>query len=99
MSEEAKKVETPEEASLVYVTIPETNIYEETYATVGINGVKFFAGQTYSVSPEIAKEIEEIKARYEKGLVRLMQRNPDKKTVRELKKSMNFAGTEPMPLV
>ena len=97
MPEEGKRVEIPEEANLVYVAIPETNIYEEVYATISINGVKFFAGQTYLVSPEIAQEITEIKGRYEKGLVRLMQRNPDKKTVREISKSLNFAGTEPMP--
>ena len=82
-SVEAVQVEQKEEEKLEYVTIPAVDIYDEIYPMFQINRDKYESGMTHLVAPVVATELREMIARFEKSRVRLMQRSPDSRSLKQ----------------
>lgn len=67
---------------LVYVSIPEENMYNERHPDIWINSKKFASGKTHAVTAEIATELQSILRRYNKSQMRVMQGAPDREAQR-----------------
>ena len=77
-----------------YVTLPEFDVYDEPYPEFAINKLRFAPNMTHAVSPEIAGELRTMIRRFEKSRIRLLQKNPD---TRSLKQSTG-SGVNQIPL-
>lgn len=66
-----------------YVVIPEMDMFGKPFAGVSINGVKFERGRTYFVAPEFADEVRKLLVTGQKADLRIMQSQPDVKSVSE----------------
>jgi hypothetical protein len=72
---------TTKATEMEYVDIPEVDIYDYPFQGVMINELKFPPGRHF-VTKELAKEINEILARWEEQDKRLMRPNKDKRALR-----------------
>lgn len=88
--QESTTTEAPQGSE--YVTIPLENIHEELHAPIQVNKKKFFAGNTYLVDKDVAADVKDRLAAYAKAQIRLLQRNPDKKALRDAPQASDGAN-------
>jgi hypothetical protein len=78
------KKQAPQPEDLVYVTIPETDIFDAQHPTVQLNSHKFEAGKTYQVPAVVGAEIEDRLKKFHKECVRLLRPKADMKSINQV---------------
>jgi hypothetical protein len=82
----------------IFVTIPETDMYDAPYPTIQLNRTKFEPGRTYKVPTEIGNEVVDRMKKFEKECVRLLRPKADIKSLNQVNKgsawSTNSFGAE-----
>ena len=85
MSEENTKVEVSEDNKVdwEYVTIPETDLYDEPHPSIWNNRTEFAPG-THHLSPEMAADLKDRLKVFQESQRRILRGTPDKRTLQQI---------------
>jgi hypothetical protein len=75
-----------------YVSIPQTDLFDQPHPGVRLNRVKFEAGKTYSVRADVALEVEDRLKKFNVEQVRLLRPNADRKSLNEVNKGSQWTS-------
>jgi len=70
--------------TVVYVTIPERDIYDYRFPDVWINEVRYPSGHTYALEPNTAKQVQELVVNRQKHDLGLMSSRVNLDALRQL---------------
>jgi hypothetical protein len=83
---------TPTGDEFMYVSIPQTDLFDQPHPGVRLNRHKFEAGKTYSVRADVAIEVEDRLKKFNVEQVRLLRPNADRKSLNEVNRGSQWTS-------